>query len=83
MLCTDDNYKYDFEEVNNVVETKSEVEDENDCTVGTKCEAYGEDVAKNISCNESQSIAAPPKPKRGKKRNGHDCHHGFWCKEDA
>ena len=67
MLCTDDNYRYDFEEVNNAVETESDGEDENDRTVGTKCEAYGEDESKNISCNESQSIAASLKPKRGKK----------------
>jgi hypothetical protein len=69
MLCTDGNYRYDFEGVNNAVETKSEGEDENNRTVGTKCEAYGEDEAKNLSCNKIQSIATPPKPKRGKKRN--------------
>ena len=68
MLCTDDNYRYDFEEVNNAVETESDGEDENDRTVGTKCEAYGEDESKNISCNESQSIASSPKPKRQKKK---------------
>jgi hypothetical protein len=67
MLCTDGNYRYDFEGVNNAVETESEGEDENNRTVGTKCEAYGEDEAKNISCNKIQSIATPPKPKRRKK----------------
>ena len=52
----------------NAVETKSKCEDESSHTVGTKSETYGEDEAENISCNESQSIASSPKPKRQKKK---------------
>ena len=58
MLCTDDNYRYDFE-VNNAVETEFEGEDENDHTVGTKSKAYGEHEVENISCMKAKAQLHP------------------------
>ena len=48
MYMTDDNYRYDFKEVDNAIETESEGEDESSHIVGTKSKTYGEDEAENI-----------------------------------
>jgi hypothetical protein len=49
------NYSYDFEEVNNAVETETESQDESSHIARTESKTHGEDETENASCNESQS----------------------------